>query len=106
MYHHPLNPDLPPYFISDPYDYKYSTSLFAPGLDIFGSSDYFQPVLKILIISVLILDIFGSSDYFQPVLKILIISVLILDIFGSSDYFQPVLTLLIISGANMLTLTF
>ena len=39
-------------------------------LDIFGSSDYFQPVLKILIISVLMLDIFGSSDYFQPVLEI------------------------------------
>ena len=54
----------------------------------------------------LMLDIFGSSDYFQPVLKILIISVLMLDIFGSSDYFQPVLEIWIISGANMLTLTF
>ena len=55
---------------------------------------------------VLMLDIFGSSNYFQPVLKILIISVLMLDIFGSSDYFQPVLEIWIISGANMLILTF
>ena len=48
---------------------------------------------------VLMLDIFGSSNYFQPVLKILIISVLRLDIFGSSDYFQPVLEIHLFNGA-------
>ena len=50
---------------------------------------------------VLMLDIFGSSDYFQPVLEIffLIISVLMLDIFGSSDYFQPVLEIHLFNGA-------
>ena len=55
---------------------------------------------------VLMLDIFGSSDYFQPVLKILIISVLMLDIFGSSNYFQPVLEFTFLTVPLFLNATF